>query len=361
MGGVVGTALGAELGDQDTSVTLLERDELGGGTTATSAAVFTWQQTTPESYDHALRERAWETYEPLVEAGEISFEQVGLLSVAESARYAETLRDAGGLLRTYGLDAEWVDADGLRDHGLTADGVRGGLYTPEEGYFDPIELVRHFADRARAAGVDVRTGTTVTDIDVEDGAVAGVGTGDGRLDADVVVNAAGPWASEINDMVGVATPLRHTFGPILVVEGASHDLPFTLFESKRYLRPEGAGRAYVGKYLTDYADGEEFDPDDPPVVDASFRSEVDELVATSVPALEDATVVDEWGGLRTVTPDGRPMVGESPVGGFYLAVGMNGVGVTLAPAVADLLVTDLVDERPMALDRLAPSRFEPGR
>jgi sarcosine oxidase subunit beta len=41
-GGVIGTALAAELGNWDIDVTLLEQDELGSGTTAASAAVFTW-------------------------------------------------------------------------------------------------------------------------------------------------------------------------------------------------------------------------------------------------------------------------------------------------------------------------------
>lgn len=356
-GGIIGTALAAELGGRDVTVTLLERDELGGGTTAASAAVFTWQQTSPERYDHDLRARAWETYWPLIEADNVSFERVGLLSVAESAENAETLRDAVVPLRGYGLNAEWINTDGLREHGLDPGDYRGGLYTPEEGYFDPTELVHHFASQARKFGVDVRTDTAVIDIDIEDGAVTNVVTKAERLSADVVVNAAGPWTVRVNDMVGVDTPLRHTFGPILVVESTSHNLPFTLFESKRYLRPYGDRRAYVGKYLTDYEEGETFNPDNPPAMDESFREEVDDLLAASVPALVDAEIVNEWIGLRTVTPDGHPIVGESSVDGFYFATGMSGLGVTLAPIVADLLAAALIGERPATLDRLAPNRF----
>lgn len=356
-GGIIGTALAAALGNRDVPVTLLERDELGGGTTAASAAVFTWQQTSPERYDHDLRARAWETYWPLIEAGNVSFERVGLLSVAESAENAETLRDAVEPLRECGLNAEWINADGLREHGLDPSNFHGGLYTPEEGYFDPTELVHHFTSRARELGVDVRTGTTVVDVGVEDGAVTNVVTDAGQLSADAVVNAAGPWAVGVNEMVGVDIPLRHTFGPILVVKGTSHNLPFTLFESKFYLRPNGDQRAYVGKYLTDYEDGETFDPDAPPVMDESFRKKVDDLLAASVPSLVDAEIVNEWVGLRTVTPDGRPVVGESTVEGFYLAVGMSGLGVTLAPAVADLLATSMSSSRPTEFNQLAGDRF----
>lgn len=356
-GGIVGTALAAKLGSRGVAVTLLEQDELGGGTTAASAAVFTWQQISPEHYDHYLRARAWETYRPLIKVGDVSFERVGMLSVAESAENAGTLRDAAGPLCEYGLNAEWIDSNGLREYGIDSDDFHGGLYTPEEGYFDPTELVYSFVDRARTFDVDIQTGTVVTDIAVKDGAVTEVVTEAGRLGADAVVNAAGPWASEVNDQVGADVPLLNTFGPILVVEGMSHDLPFTLFDSKCYLRPSGNREAYVGKYLTDYEDGKTFDPNDPPTIDESFREEVSGLLATSVPALADGEVVDEWVGLRTVTPDGRPIVGESSVEGFYLATGMSGLGVTLAPVIADLLTTALIGERPAILDRLVPNRF----
>lgn len=367
-GGVIGSALAATLTEyEEVDVVLLEKNDLGSGTTAASAAVFTWQQWNPNDFDHAFRRLAWRTYEPLIAEETISYEQVGLLAVAESAPYAEHLQNVVGTLREYGFDASWVDAEGLSDYGLDPTNLEGGLHTPEEGYFDTEELVEHFAGEARKRGADVRTETEVIDVLVEGGGVRGVDTTDGAFVADAVVNAAGPWAPAICGMVGVAAPLRHTFGPIRVVEGRGHDLPFALFESKRYLRPAGNRRAYVGKYLTDYGDGSRYDADDPPTVDDAFQEEVAELLGESVPALSDISTVDDWVGLRTVTPDGRPLVGESDVDGFYLAVGMTGLGVTLAPAVADLLVADLlgewgadgdVDLNPeTALSRLAPGRF----
>ena len=78
--------------------------------------------------------------------------------------------------------------------------MTGGLYTEGEGYFDPAELVTIYADRAAETGVEVETGTEVTGIVVENGAVSAVETAEGEtVETDVVVNAAGPWAPEIND------------------------------------------------------------------------------------------------------------------------------------------------------------------
>ncbi|WP_336037436.1 NAD(P)/FAD-dependent oxidoreductase [Halobacterium yunchengense] len=362
-GGVVGTTLAAALvdGSDDASVTLCERDELGCGTTSASAAVFTTQQPRPSEYDEALRERAWATYEPLVESGALSYERVGHLTVAESDEYAETLREAVGPLRSFGYDAEWVPGERLGEFDLDGADYRGALYTPEEGYFDVDELVAAFADRAREGGADVRTGEAVTDVLVEDGAVAGVETDRETLRADAVVNAAGPWALAVDGLAGASVPLRHTVGPILVVAGDDHAVPFSIFESRHYVRPVGGDAAYVGKYLTDWADGEVLDPDDPVDALEAFRGEADAFLDRSVPPLADGRVVDEWVGLRTVTPDGHPVVGESAVTGFYEAVGMSGLGVTLAPAVADLLAAEIRGEATAAderlLEPLSPERF----
>lgn len=361
-GGVIGTALAAELGNRGMAVTLLEQDELGGGTTAASAAVFTWQDTHPSRFVYSLKEQAWETYGPLVEDGTLSFERVGALSVAKTAEFANYLREAAETLQSYGLDATAIDAGELNEYGIQSATFQGGLYTPKEGYFDPDEVVAVLAERAEMHGVTIQTDTMVTDVQTSLGGtdehVTSVETTDGTLPADAVINAAGPWAAAVNAMVGVDVPLYHTYGPILVLDaGRGVELPFTLFESKQYLRPVGSTGVFAGRYETNYANGEIFDPDDLPVVEAAFREEIDDLLTRSVPSLADATVTDEWVGLRTVTPDGLPIIGETNVEGFFLACGMCGIGVTLAPVVADLLCEQLVGNSPDALDRLTPARF----
>lgn len=356
-GGVVGTALAARLAAApDAEVTLLEREALGSGTTAASAAVFTWQDAHPSAFAHRLRERAWETYGPLVADGTLDFERVGALTVAETGSYAADLREAAATLRGFGLGAETLGADGLEARGVAGGAYRAGLFTPEEGYFDPGQVVAAFADRATADGADLRTGVAVTDVRTDGAGALGVETADGSVEADAVVNAAGPWAPRVNGFVGVDAPLRHTHGPILVLEGGDPtERPFTMFESAKYLRPVGDDGAFVGRYETEYANGAPLDPDDADPVDDAFRAEANALVESAAPDLRGATVADEWVGLRTVTPDGLPLVGETGVPGYFLAAGMSGLGVTFAPAVADALAAELVGSEPISPE-LRPNR-----
>lgn len=351
-GGAIGTNLAAALGNR-AEVTLLERGRLGAGTTAASMAMLHRQQVPVSAYDQRLRRFAREEYGSL----DVSPTRIGSLSVAETEAFAAELREATERLNEERVDTRYLEPAELEEFGIAPSEVAGGMYTPEEGYFDPEELVAAFAERARDAGVSIRTGVEVTDVDPGEGVVAG----NERIDADVVVNAAGPWAPEIDRMVGLEFPLRHTRGPILSLEtGADRPEPFSLFERGLYCRsrPEGL---YVGRFATDYGEGERLDPDATLEVDDAFREAV-EGFASAVPAIEGAPTMEEWVGVRTVTPDGHPLVGETEMENYVVATGMSGLGVTLASAVGRLLADLLVDgTRDDLLEPLDPDRFADGK
>jgi sarcosine oxidase, subunit beta len=347
-GGVVGTSLAAALGDR-TEVTLLERGELGGGTTAASMAMLHRQQVPVSAYDQRLRRFAREEYGSL----DVTPTSIGSLYVAESEAFAARLRETADALVEEGIETRYLEPAEVAEFGIEPDQVVGGIHTPEEGYFDPDELVERFAERARDAGVTIETGVEVTDVEPAEGVVAG---GE-RIEADAIVNAAGPWAPEIDRMVDLEFPLRHTRGPILSLETSSDGPePFSLFERGLYTRSRPGG-LYVGRFATDYDEGERLDPDTALAVDDDFRREV-EGFASTVPAIEGAPTTEEWVGVRTVTPDGHPLVGETEVENYVVATGMSGLGVTIAPAVARLLADLLVDgARNDLLEPLDPGRF----
>jgi sarcosine oxidase, subunit beta len=353
-GGVVGLAVADALA-ADREVTVVERGEFGEGTTAASMAVFHRQSATPNAFDAGLARTAWESYGPAIETGELSYERIGSLHVAETAAFARRLAGTATTLTDIGIETEVLDADALAEFGVEGAGVEGGIYTPDEGYFEPEELIAWFERRCRERGCELLTGVEVRDVHVDDGAVAGVETDTGSIDAAVVVNAAGPWADSVDATVGLSLPLARTRGPILDLGARDPPKPFTLFERGSYLRSHSEG-VYVGRYATGFDEREEIDPDDPGSVGEPFRTNVDDL-SRLVPALDGARVVDEWVGVRTVTPDGRPFVGAIGPEGYHVATGMSGLGVTLAPAVGRLLARSIETAEPIP-EQLAPDRFE---
>lgn len=358
-GGVIGAGVAYHLRESDVDVVLLEKDALGSGSTSASIAVFSWLQSDPDPFRHELMDEAWETYRALIERDVISFEPIGAVATAETAEYFEKLEAAADELRSYGLPVESRTPAELDELNIDGTELEGGIYLPDEGYLDPHEIIQHWTDRAADAGVEIETGVEVTDVHVEDGAVTGVETTDGGMNAGTVVNAAGPWAPELNGMVGVSHPLRHTYGRILVLErDESFELPFVTFESGTYFRGEGGRQAFAGRLEKDYADAVRENPDAARSVEGMFRREVARSTERLVPMLDDADVVNEWVGLRTVTPDKSPIVGPTAVDGYHVVTGMSGLGITLAPSVtASLAEFILTGDENRTVEELSADRF----
>ncbi|WP_280536904.1 FAD-dependent oxidoreductase [Halopenitus sp. POP-27] len=358
-GGIIGTSIAYQLRTTDLDVRLFEKDMIGAGTTAKSASMFTHHQDEPERETYDLRERAWQWYDEKSGDGEIEFERIGTLHLAKSDAEYETVREMQASFADFGLDLDVLSPDEIAAHGLASDDLRGGLWFPDDGVLDSGEIVGFFAEEARETGVDVETGVEVTDVATDDGAVTGVETSDGFQAADVVINAAGPWAPRVNQLVDVSVPLRHTQGPIVVLEaGQPFSLPFVFFEEGVYLREEGLSQAFAGSLATDYENARAENPTHTRGIDESMYLHVADVVETYLTDVSGFDVINEWNGLRTVTPDGRAIVDETDVEGYVLACGMSGYGVTIAPAIGELVAEWLTtDRKPDLLESLALDRF----
>lgn len=357
-GGLLGTALAARLGDgEGFEVTLCTHSSLTAGPGNGSTGVFAWGTPSPTRFDGRLRERAWSLYEELVDESGLEVNRIGSLHVAETDRYATRLEEAASTLTEYGVEASYVVGDELGSFGLSSDRFTGGLYSPADCAFDEATLLETVASRARERGVDIRTGLEVIDVRTVAGEVTGVETDHGILEADVVVNAAELRALEVNRLAGVDLPLSQVSSPVVVLEGVSTtDLPFTVLESRRSLRPVGKARVYFGKCLADYAEGMRYDPTDLRIPEGFRRAA--SAIGDVIPGLGTPATVDEWVDRRTVTPDGLPLVGETDVAGFYVACRSADLGVTLTPVVAEVLAKTLEGtvERDVRV-RLSPDRF----
>ena len=360
-GGVVGTSVAAHLAERDVPVRLYERDALGAGTTAKSMAIFFWHQDDPSTTEHRLRERAWETYAPLIEAGELDFTEIGTLETAPELTDVPAVRERWTALNDLGVETDWLEPADLAAKGLDPDAFEGALFVPADGYLDGGEIVAHLAERARDAGAEIETDTAVTAVETAGGAVEAIETTAGTQPVSGVVNAAGPWSPEINDFVGLDQPLRHTRGPIVVLSREEPtDLPFVILHDELYFREDGVSQAFGGRFDTTYETAGHLDPDANHAVEQAFTLDVADEIEAAVPQLADARIVDDWVGFRTITPDGRPLVGETAVDGFYAAVGMSGYGVTRAPAIGDLLAGEIAGESVDAelADWVAADRFD---
>lgn len=370
-GGIIGTSVADQLSDRSVDVTVVEKDRLGTGTTGKSIACFAWHLNA-DDLDYGIANRAWRVYEPLIEKGLLSFHQNGFMKIADTEAFFDQLKDAVEDLRAMGITARIPSDEEIAACNVDPDAVGAGAsYYPDVGRLDPGEIVPRFAERAVRNGATIETGVEVTDIHTENGAVVEVDTSTGTMDAGTVINAAGPWAPAVNDMVGVSLPLKHTLAPILVLDTAENFwLPTVIFESGVYFTGEQSAKTLGGYGPHESGDADQWAAAlDPANADArqgrgigtvseDHRAMIVDTALDAIPPLSNADISSGWQGVRCITPDHTPVVGETAVEDFYVITGMSGEGITLGPGCAGILADYLMTGEPTAeLEYLAPYRF----
>lgn len=266
--------------------------------------------------------------------------------------------------RSLGVEVEVLEPDRAEElvPGISLEGVVGATFGPRDGIADPSGLTNGYATLARRAGAEIRTGVEALAVRVTDGAVQGVRTSDGDVDAPVVVDAAGPWGAALAATAGVDLPLE----PIprnVVTTGPFPGVPErrTLVidaETSFYFHREGAG-VLMGMGASTERPSFDTSPDE--------RFITEEVLPTAVrvfPPVAEAGLERTWAGLYEMTPDRHPVLGPAPgVRGFYLANGFSGHGFQHAPVIGRLLAEMIVEGRATTVDvsSLGLERFTQGR
>jgi glycine/D-amino acid oxidase-like deaminating enzyme len=246
--------------------------------------------------------------------------------------------------REAGVKAEILDPEDVArvEPRIDPAGLGAVLYEPDSGYGDPVGVTTGYAQAARRRGVTIAQDREVVAIRRAGDRVVGVDTRDGeRIDTPVVVNAAGLWSPRVAALAGVTLPIVIGRHPVFVVErdadfGAPH-LVYLDLVGGSYVRPETGGLTLTGSLTDD----ETRHPMDPELLgsEAGFEEASVALERTSraVPRLADARYRSGYAGAFDITPDWMPILGESPLSGFWIAAGMSGHGFKLAPAVGEMM------------------------
>jgi sarcosine oxidase subunit beta len=222
-----------------------------------------------------------------------------------------------------------------------------GTFHAKDGLADPNSVVMAYINAARRLGAKCLTDVEVTGIEVSGGKVAGVKTAQGRVAAETVVNAAGPWSALVGKMAGVDIPLvpiRRQWLTTTPLPELPPDFPFVIdFPQSLYFHREGEG------LLTGMSNPNEVVGYDQSV-DEEWELAHMEAAAKRLPLLERAGVVSRWAGLYEVTPDAHPILGLTPLGGFYLVTGFSGHGFMHGPICGKLLAEMILDGRATTVD-----------
>jgi glycine/D-amino acid oxidase-like deaminating enzyme len=241
---------------------------------------------------------------------------------------------------------------------VRTDDVLAGTFYGRDGLCDPNSVVAGYVSAARRLGATLLTDVEVTGLQVRTGRAVAVETSSGDVvEADVVVNAAGPQAALVGRMLGVELPTWPLRRQMLVTSAlplVPADFPFVIdFAPGLYFHREGPG-LLTGQSNPDQEPG--FDES----VDLDWEQRHLALAVARMPLLEHAGLAHHWAGLYEMTPDAHPLIGLVP--GFdnaYVVAGFSGHGFMHGPAAGKLMAELILDGRTSTLDisPLAPDRF----
>jgi 4-methylaminobutanoate oxidase (formaldehyde-forming) len=372
-GGIVGSSVAYHLTRSGrTDVVLLERRALTCGTTWHAAGLVGQLRSTPSQI--RIARYATELYPRLeAETGRASgFRQSGGLYVARTAERMVELRRLASTARAIGVEVAVLSPREAGDRWpmMRTDDLHGGVYLERDGWTRPAATALALAEGARQRGARILEGVRVLRIEQRAGAVTGVVTSHGEIGCEVVVNCAGMWARQVGRLAGVNVPLHaaeHMYLTTGAVAGAVPDLPVLRDpDGYVYLRGDEAGGLVMGGFgpvakpfdieaASNELEFARFEPDQEQV-----RLFLDSA-CERVPGLREAPIREVMNGPESFTPDTRYLLGEAPeLRGFFIAAGLNSVGIASAPGIGRALAGWIVTGgAPMDLWDVDIRRFAP--
>ena len=377
--GIIGCATAFELAKKDYKTLNIDKmGDAGSGSTSNSCAIIRFHYSThggiAMAYEGYFYWKDWANYlEAEDERGYAKYRETGMLVLNEhEGQYdhiVEHFKNIGvpyeewdnekivsrypmgtGL---YGPPILPSDASFWDDpHGSLA----GGIFNPQGGYVTDPQLATHNLMRAaEAKGGEFIFNVEVAEVHEADGRVAGVTLKDGtRIDAPIVVNAAGPHSFVINRMAGVedgmkikTKALRHEVHTVPSPEGYNYEQDGVVAHCADvgvYWRPEVGNSMIVGSADPE-CDPKEWvaDPDvfERQVTEERWKAQVLRL-AQRMQGLPIPNRAQGLVDLYDVTDDWIPIYDKSDLPGFYMAIGTSGNQFKNA-APAGYLMAEIID------------------
>lgn len=302
----------------------------------------------------------------------IEFRNPGGMCLIESEAELSAMQLFVAEQRASGLEVELIDGDeARRREPCLSEKVIAATFSALDSQVNPYALTFAFLRAAKSAGARILTGVEVKGIEVVSGKATGVFTGNGRISAPVIVNAAGALAAEVGWMAGLEIPITPRRGQILVTAAVPPLLRQCLI-SAQYVaakfKPELAAAGGMGFSLEQADSGNILIGSTREFVGFDRRTTFDGIrtiarrIVPVIPALKHVPVIRTFGGLRPYTPDGLPILGRvEGLDGFIIAAGHEGDGIALAPITGELIADLIATGRTQfPMDAFRLERFREG-
>lgn len=369
--GIVGAACAYYLSASGIDVTVVDRAQVGSGTTSRGEGniLVSDKGPGPELELARLSRRLWLDIAEDVGTSAIELERKGGLVVATGANALGPLRTFAAAQAASGVQAMDVDRPADYEPHLDRD-LPGGVLYPEDMQVQPVLAAAHLMAAARRRGARFMSGPELLGVRTDSsGAVIGVDTSSGILPAERIVNAAGTWGGEVGELLGASIPILPRKGYVLVTEPLPRIVRRKVYSADYVANVSSSGEGLETSCVVEGTRGgtvligasrERVGYD--ATVDADVVATLARQAIRLFPMLAGVNLMRVYCGFRPYCSDHLPVIGpDRRVPGVYHACGHEGAGIGLAPATGYAIARQVVGQ-PVGVDmsRFSPDRFSDG-
>ena len=360
-GGVIGLSIARELARRGVSdVVLLDKGDLGKEASWAAGGILAPQVEADSADDFfKLATASRDLYPSFAQALydetgiDLELDQTGTLCIAFSEDDEAKLRQRFAWQQRAGLRVEWLDFDDVRrvEPHLSSQ-IRCALRFPDDWQVENRKLVEALIASNEKLSIRLFPDCAVTSLRVDGDRVVGVDTGNGSIDAAVVVVCAGAWTSCLTSSKSSAPieiePVR---GQMLCFRPSPRMAHHVIYSKRGYLVPRRDGRLLAGSTSEHVG----FDKR----VSEEAISSIKSMACEIVPALAVSPLVDSWAGFRPRALDDLPVIGpHEEIEGLFYATGHFRNGILLAPMTAEVIANLIVDHSSSSfIEAFSPKRF----
>ena len=244
----------------------------------------------------------------------------------------------------------WDQEETERREPALAEGY-SAVHIPDNHQVENRKLVKALIAACRQTGIEILENCPVSDFNIVNDAIAHIQSGTANFSAAHYVLTAGSWTSQFTALHGIVPEIRPMRGQIIAmqmpndtfVRHASHLDDF-------YFVPRNDGRLLIGSTVEDAGFNKLLAKE----VTDEFLNKLELVIPNSV----YFKPVESWAGLRPMSPDRYPVLGETSLSNLFVASGHFRNGILLTPITAKLMADVILEQRLSPLIQpFSPSRF----
>ncbi len=276
---------------------------------------------------------------------DIEFKQEGYLILSTSKAEDEVFDKNVKLQNSIGIPSRRCtveEALKIVPH-LNPKSFTSASFCKTDGHVNPFLMSEAYYLAAKKLGVTFHFFEEVKEIVLKDGLINKVVTDKQEIFTDKIVNAAGGFAKEVGDMVGVEIPVYSENHEILVTEPTkTMQGPMVMSFSKNiYCQQVPHGSFLMGRGNPQALHNHDISSS------WQFLDEMAKTVCHILPEVGKLRVIRTWGGSYNISPDHQPIISDvDELPGYYMACGYSGHGFMFAPITGELL-SQMIFEEPI--------------